>query len=171
MNEITLHALCVAIPHAIMLLYALVDILPYPKQFIHHEIRTESVECMDEMVVVDPAAVGKGGNGKAGKGKGKADERGKAFSIFEEDEGGLRSRTKVSLMPRAYVQHSGVLIARFAVWYPYNNTNRKGRSYLRRRARRYCLSLNHNYNRNSGPSKAQSTSEQCSTSRQTCRCG
>ncbi|KAJ9119973.1 hypothetical protein QFC24_005456 [Naganishia onofrii] len=94
MNEITLHALCVAIPHAIMLLYALVDILPYPKQFIHHEIRTESVECMDEMVVVDPAAVGKGGNGKAGKGKGKADERGKAFSIFEEDEGGLRSRTK-----------------------------------------------------------------------------
>ncbi|KAJ9104659.1 hypothetical protein QFC21_002157 [Naganishia friedmannii] len=89
MNEITLHALCVAIPHAVMLLYALVDILPYPRQFVHHEIRTESVDCVDEMVGVEPVVGGKA----KGKGKGKAEE-GKVFSIFEEDEGGLRSRTK-----------------------------------------------------------------------------
>lgn len=81
LNQITLHALCVAIPHAVMLLYALVDILPFPKQFIHHEIQTSSVECHDEMSFV--ATV---------EGKGKR----KALAIFEEDEGGIRSRTKVS---------------------------------------------------------------------------
>ncbi|KAJ9113226.1 hypothetical protein QFC22_006065 [Naganishia vaughanmartiniae] len=95
MNELTLHALCVAIPHAVMLLYALVDILPYPRRFIHHEIRTESVACLDEMVFVsrEEQKAGKGGGGN-GNGKGKGKEGGKAFSIFEEDEGGLKSRTK-----------------------------------------------------------------------------
>jgi hypothetical protein len=64
-----------------MLLYALVDILPFPKQYIHHEFQTSSVECHDEMSFVA---------GLEGKGKGKA------LAIFEEDEAGIRSRTKVS---------------------------------------------------------------------------
>jgi hypothetical protein len=85
LNQITLHALCVAIPHAVMLLYALIDILPFPRQFIHHEIQTSSVECHDEMSFV----AGLAADG-AGKGKGKA------LAIFEEDEAGMRSRTKVS---------------------------------------------------------------------------
>lgn len=85
LNQITLHALCVAIPHAVMLLYALIDILPFPRQYIHHEIQTSSVECHDEMSFV----AGLGADG-AGKGKGKA------LAIFEEDEARIRSRTKVS---------------------------------------------------------------------------
>lgn len=40
-----------AIPHAILLLHALLDILPYPKgaNGMWYEIRTGSVECIDEM--------------------------------------------------------------------------------------------------------------------------
>lgn len=90
LNQITLHALCVAIPHAVMLLYALTDILPFPRQFIHHEIQTSSVECHDEMSLV-AAELGKGHHVGADKGKGKA------LAIFEEDEAGIRSRTKVSI--------------------------------------------------------------------------
>ena len=91
LNQITLHALCVAIPHAVMLLYALTDILPFPRQFIHHEIQTSSVECHDEMSLV-AAELQKEDAVGADKGKGKS----KALAIFEEDEAGFRSRTKVS---------------------------------------------------------------------------
>ncbi|GHJ84536.1 hypothetical protein NliqN6_0938 [Naganishia liquefaciens] len=89
LNQITLHALCVAIPHAVMLLYALTDILPFPRQFIHHEIQTSSVECHDEMSLV-AAELQKEDAVGADKGKGKS----KALAIFEEDEAGFRSRTK-----------------------------------------------------------------------------
>lgn len=75
-----------------MLLYALTDILPFPRQFIHHEIQTSSVECHDEMSLV-AAELGKGGLAGTDKGKGKD----KVLAIFEEDEAGIRSRTKVSL--------------------------------------------------------------------------
>jgi hypothetical protein len=73
-----------------MLLYALTDILPFPRQFIHHEIQTSSVECHDEMSLV-AAELQKGGIAGMDKGKGKD----KALAIFEEDEAGIRSRTKV----------------------------------------------------------------------------
>lgn len=74
-----------------MLLYALTDILPFPRQFIHHEIQTSSVECHDEMSLVTAELEGAKVPG-TDKGKGKA----KALAIFEEDEAGIRSRTKVS---------------------------------------------------------------------------
>ena len=60
-TRIRLHALAAAIPHALLLLHALLDILPYPQgdKGMWYEIRTGSTECIEE---VKP---------QAGKGKGK----------------------------------------------------------------------------------------------------
>jgi hypothetical protein len=58
---IRLHALAAAIPHALLLLHALLDILPYPQgdKGMWYEIRTGSTECIEEVKL------------QAGKGKGK----------------------------------------------------------------------------------------------------
>ncbi|EIW71619.1 hypothetical protein TREMEDRAFT_60541 [Tremella mesenterica DSM 1558] len=50
-TTLTLHALSAAIPHALLLLHALLDILPYPKGSggMWYEIKTGSVECVDEV--------------------------------------------------------------------------------------------------------------------------
>ncbi len=55
-----LHAISAAIPQALLLLHALMDILPYPKgeKGMWYEIRTGSLECVDE---VSQPAKGKGG--------------------------------------------------------------------------------------------------------------
>ena len=65
--RIRLHALAAAIPHALLLLHALLDILPYPQgdKGMWYEIRTGSTECVEE--------VSSTGTGK-GKEKGNADE-------------------------------------------------------------------------------------------------
>ena len=58
-TRIRLHALAAAIPHALLLLHALLDILPYPQgdKGMWYEIRTGSTECIEE---VTPKAAGKG---------------------------------------------------------------------------------------------------------------
>lgn len=50
-TRIRLHALAAAIPHAMLLLHALLDILPYPQgeKGMWYEIRTGSTECIDEI--------------------------------------------------------------------------------------------------------------------------
>jgi hypothetical protein len=58
-TRIRLHALAAAIPHALLLLHALLDILPYPQgdKGMWYEIRTGSTECIEE---VKSQAGGKG---------------------------------------------------------------------------------------------------------------
>ncbi|OWZ37732.1 hypothetical protein C366_04617 [Cryptococcus neoformans Tu401-1] len=50
-TSLTLYALGPAISHALLLLHALLDLLPYPKgeKGMWYEIRTGSVECVDEV--------------------------------------------------------------------------------------------------------------------------
>ena len=50
-TRIRLHALAAAIPHALLLLHALLDILPYPQgdKGMWYEIRTGSTECIEEV--------------------------------------------------------------------------------------------------------------------------
>lgn len=48
-SQLTMHAMGAAIPHAMQLLFALLDILPFPRQHMYHEIRTTSVQCVDEV--------------------------------------------------------------------------------------------------------------------------
>lgn len=49
----TLYAINAAIPHALLLLHALIDLLPYPKgpKGMWHEIHTGTAECVDEVDV------------------------------------------------------------------------------------------------------------------------
>lgn len=97
-----------AIPHAILLLHALLDILPYPQgsNGMWYEIRTGSVECIDE---IRPS--------RKGKGKEKAKEQGtdtegdvqmaptteddeldlEGIGAVEEDEHEIQARLKVSI--------------------------------------------------------------------------
>ncbi|KAK1927359.1 hypothetical protein DB88DRAFT_477744 [Papiliotrema laurentii] len=53
-TRITLFAITAAIPHALLLLHALIDLLPYPKgpKGMWYEIHTGTTECVDE---VDPS--------------------------------------------------------------------------------------------------------------------
>ncbi|ORY29664.1 hypothetical protein BCR39DRAFT_531515 [Naematelia encephala] len=50
-SKLTFHAMGAAIPQALLLLHAVLDILPYPlgKRGMWYEIRTASVECVDEV--------------------------------------------------------------------------------------------------------------------------
>lgn len=52
-THLVLHALGAAIPHAFLLLHALLDCLPYPRspRGLWYEIKTGSVECIDEVTV------------------------------------------------------------------------------------------------------------------------
>lgn len=45
---IHLHALSAAIPHSILILHALLDILPFPKRCVTYELKSGSVKCFDE---------------------------------------------------------------------------------------------------------------------------
>ena len=67
-TTLRLHAMSAAIPQALLLLHALMDILPYPKgeKGMWYEIRTGSVECVDE--------VSAGPRGDSGVEKEKEDE-------------------------------------------------------------------------------------------------
>ncbi|RSH85610.1 hypothetical protein EHS25_003749 [Saitozyma podzolica] len=59
-TRLTLHALSAAIPQALMLLHALLDVLPYPRGLrgMWYEIRTGSVECTDEVPTASTGASG-----------------------------------------------------------------------------------------------------------------
>ena len=78
-TRLTLHALSAAIPQALLLLHALMDILPYPKgpRGLWYEIRTGTVECADE-ITKSTSSTGKGKEG--GKGQDLA-------ATMEVDEG------------------------------------------------------------------------------------
>jgi hypothetical protein len=80
LSHVVLHALCASIPHAMLLLHALLDILPYPKQYVTYEIRTSTTACTDEMF---------------GK-RGIDDEDGDLLP-FEEEESEMRTRSKASM--------------------------------------------------------------------------
>lgn len=77
----TLYALSAAIPHALLLLHALLDVLPFPSGpgGIWYEINTDTVECVD-MVDVFP----------------EDDEFG-GLGAIEEDEPERRVRNKSSI--------------------------------------------------------------------------
>jgi hypothetical protein len=47
-GEVRLHALSAAIPHAILVLHSLVEILPFPKGCVGWELKSGSVKCFDE---------------------------------------------------------------------------------------------------------------------------
>lgn len=108
-----------------MLLYALTDILPFPRQFIHHEIQTSSVECHDEMslVAAELTELTKGVLARSDKGKGKD----KALAIFEEDEAGIRSRTKVRV-ERFSLYGCVSYVCIWIVWHPNHDSHRQGRA-------------------------------------------
>ena len=96
-TTLRLHAISAAIPQALLLLHALMDILPYPKgeKGMWYELRTGSVECVDE--------VSRGAGGREGD-KAKAvdgmnlDDHGGMDDIggMEEDEPEQQFRLKVS---------------------------------------------------------------------------
>jgi hypothetical protein len=50
---IVLHALGAAVPHLLLLTTSLSAILPFPKDEIHTEVRTESIELVDEVIPLD----------------------------------------------------------------------------------------------------------------------
>ena len=78
-TRLTLQALSAAIPQALLLLHALMDILPYPKgpRGLWYEIRTGTVECADE-ITKSTSSTNKGKEG--GKGQDLA-------ATMEVDEG------------------------------------------------------------------------------------
>jgi hypothetical protein len=100
-TRIGLHALSAAIPHALLLLHALLDILPYPKgdKGMWYEIRTGSTECVEEHRVGASRSGSKRSskeekNGPsnglaAGKGKGKELATDKADPKAQEAEAGV----------------------------------------------------------------------------------
>ncbi|KAK8854585.1 hypothetical protein IAR55_003324 [Kwoniella newhampshirensis] len=57
-TSLRLHALGAAIPQALLLLYALLDLLPYPvgEKGMWYEIKTGSAECVDEIDKTAPVA-------------------------------------------------------------------------------------------------------------------
>lgn len=63
-----------AIPHAVLLLHALLDVLPFPRgpKGLWYEMRTGSVECVDEL--------------EKGTSNGKRSKRGKRADVADEDE-------------------------------------------------------------------------------------
>ena len=71
-TQLRFQAMGAAIPQALLLLHAMMDILPYPKgdKGMWYEIRTGSVECVDE--VKKTGKVGKGEKSKDAAGKGQA---------------------------------------------------------------------------------------------------
>lgn len=67
LSQITLHAMQAAIPHATLILFGLLDILPFPKDFVTYTIKTGTATCSDEPItggfVGSSANVGEDGDG------------------------------------------------------------------------------------------------------------
>lgn len=113
-THLTLYALAAAIPHALLLLHSLLDILPYPvgRKGMWYEIRTGSVECVDEIDgnvdVVPGSGKRRAGGGDATRKTGEEGEDGKkvidardqiefeGLGMVEAAEPVLKSRIKVS---------------------------------------------------------------------------
>ena len=85
-KSITIHAMAAAIPHALLLLHALLDILPFSQRALWYEIRTGSTECTDEVE----------GETKIG--------------AVEEDAPTLEKRVKVSTLPLNAILESRTML-------------------------------------------------------------
>lgn len=93
----TLYALSAAIPHALLLLHALMDVLPFPAGpgGMWYEIATDTVECIDEM-----------------DGEAEGEEEFAGLGAMEDDGPELQTRNKSSIRidihvaPRAKSVHS-----------------------------------------------------------------
>lgn len=81
---LTLHALAAAIPHALLLLHALMDVLPYPvgPRGMWYEIKTGTVDCVDEV-----KGSGEGLSQKAQRKGGKNGAPGPTSELGEASEG------------------------------------------------------------------------------------
>ncbi|BEI79685.1 hypothetical protein CcaverHIS002_0102140 [Cutaneotrichosporon cavernicola] len=86
LSHITLYALGAAIPHALLLLHALLDVLPYPAgpNGVWYEMETGSVVCTDEV-------------------NGETEDDLLGLGAVEEDMPELRDRTKSSLRIEVHV--------------------------------------------------------------------
>lgn len=98
--QITLHALSAAIPHALLVLHSLLDILPFPKKHVSHELKSSSVKCFDELKSTGGRKRKSGGDEgeTAGDGDGAGtggDEWEPVLFDEEEPEGAVRVRIKV----------------------------------------------------------------------------
>lgn len=85
-----------AIPHALILLQAVLDILPYPRSHVRHSIRTASVECFDEVTIRRPRPAA---GAVAAESETEVEQPDLPFELpgaYDEEEGGLRSRLKAS---------------------------------------------------------------------------
>lgn len=90
-THVTLYALGAAIPHALLLLHALLDVLPYPlgPNGMWYEMETGSVVCTDEV-------------------KAEADEDEFAgIGAVEEDMPEMRERNKVGTCTRGKAKEGG----------------------------------------------------------------
>lgn len=95
-----------AIPHALLLLHALLDILPYPQgdKGMWYEIRTGTTECVDEVMSKEKGKAK--ANPEAAEGDGDVSMEGAKeaevdlsdIGAVEEDEPERVSRLKVSLL-------------------------------------------------------------------------
>ena len=118
---IHLHALSAAIPHSILILHSLLDILPFPQRCVSYELKSGSVKCFDEKkslggvvvkqknkqveqgeqgwewepVLFDDEEEEDEGEGGKGKGKGKETTDGTTW----EGKGDVRVRIVVSSIP------------------------------------------------------------------------
>ncbi|RXK34930.1 hypothetical protein M231_07801 [Tremella mesenterica] len=95
-TTLTLHALSAAIPHALLLLHALLDILPYPKGSggMWYEIKTGSVECVDEVSTLPDLSNPTGLEGE---------EEFPGVGAIEEDEPERVSRIKSSIQIQLHI--------------------------------------------------------------------
>ncbi len=100
LSQITLYGLGAAIPHTLLVLYALLDILPYPRQYVTHELRTSTVECTDEML----GASGLDELERHGLSATERDGKGRPLEVFEEEESEMRTRQKVG--PRSFRRYT-----------------------------------------------------------------
>ncbi|WVF67601.1 hypothetical protein IAT40_002359 [Kwoniella sp. CBS 6097] len=109
-TSLRFHAIGAAIPQAMLLLYALLDLLPYPvgDKGMWYEIRTGSVECIDEVGAKYSAKKVPGdgtGNDQQETGQGKAGDQDEDHDLdwldgmgdIEEDTPERRSRIKSTI--------------------------------------------------------------------------
>ena len=121
---IHLHALSAAIPHSILILHSLLDILPFPQRCVSYELKSGSVKCFDEKkslggvvvkqknkqvdsgeqgwewepVLFDDDEEEDGDEGGKGKGKGKEMTDGTTW----QEKGDVRVRIVVSSIPSSH---------------------------------------------------------------------
>lgn len=130
--SLTLHALSAAIPHATLLLFSLLEILPFPRDFVRYEIKTGTVVCLDEEVGngggMKVKKLAMGGAGEEGHEEvGEGEEMDWEPELFEEERP-IVNRPVVSLISvqetACEIQLSGHTIRYLAVINTNHHTHR-----------------------------------------------